>query len=247
MNVSPVPYVAGGSSRMPVVAGSSGRMSVAAPVFTSAPVTVPTTVRAGPAIRPGVTLTRTLGSSVSMPTAVTTGLPIGPCVAGCGRPGIYRCSQCQIPGYCSADCQHKHWPYHRIQCMQVLAAKMGTAPPVVPVPVPMQAPPVVPRPPVAVAVEPTICSCPGCSKLGVYQCSVTGKPYCSQECQRKDWPAHRSSQEYQECAKLTARAPKDEGHGPQHPAHGHQQHAPGHHPSPASMSMPATVGSGTVI
>ena len=35
---------------------------------------------------------------------------------GCGKAGLWVCSQCQVEWYCSAQCQTDHWPQHWRQC-----------------------------------------------------------------------------------------------------------------------------------
>merc|ERR1719426_736513 len=59
----------------------------------------------------GVALPRAPGGSMSMPVATSVGNPSGTCGReGCQQPGLYRCGQCQMKSYCSADCQKTDWP-----------------------------------------------------------------------------------------------------------------------------------------
>ncbi|THH20849.1 hypothetical protein EW146_g601 [Bondarzewia mesenterica] len=40
-----------------------------------------------------------------------------PCVSGgCGKPGIYTCSQCKLVKYCSKTCQQNDWQTHKKSC-----------------------------------------------------------------------------------------------------------------------------------
>jgi hypothetical protein len=47
------------------------------------------------------------------------------CICICGEVTTSTCMRCKSMGYCSRECQVKHWPVHKMQCID--SDPVGTA------------------------------------------------------------------------------------------------------------------------
>jgi hypothetical protein len=120
---------------------------------------------------------------------------------------LQKCSLCKVAQYCSKECQLANWPRHKTTCnrgdalhipssSQQSQDKVGT-PAVMPVQQHDDARSTAP------AAESSVEACHFCAKSQAHIASrlklcnrCRSVSYCSVECQRSDWSAHKK-----ECAK----------------------------------------------
>lgn len=82
------------------------------------------------------------------------------------------CDACKSKYYCSPECQKKHWPNHKKGCKQEQVERKYD--------------------PDSEEAKYTCCLCFKRSTKEMNHCARCKKyRYCSSECQKKDWPAHK--------------------------------------------------------
>jgi hypothetical protein len=100
----------------------------------------------------------------------------------CGKVSIFECSNCSLQGYCSEECQKRHWGQdHKAKCKATVAEQKSKAEEL--------AAQLTESSDQNTAEECAVCQKP--CNLECSRCSVVG--YCSQKCQKQDWPEHQAT------------------------------------------------------
>ena len=82
-----------------------------------------------------------------------------------------KCTGCGKTWYCGKECQASHWRTHKIACKPLQPSSSSSQ---------------------SEEEGLTSCACCGKNSIPLKNCACRVIAYCSKECQRNDWPSHRS-------------------------------------------------------